>query len=868
MPTRAMAMLPRLCGSHDEGMDDQEHRNRIEFDQRSMDDASQYSLQGIPLPSLGATAVPSCRRTNLRPYIVSPYTHYYKLWENFLVFLVFYTAWVCPFEFGFLNKPKDHLSIADNVVNAFFAVDIVLTFFVAYLDKVSYLLVDQPKLIALRYAKTWLAFDVISTIPSELAHKVLPGPLKTYGYFNILRLWRLRRVSAMFARLEKDRNFNYFWVRCSKLICVTLFSVHFAACFYYFLALNHEQRSTWLSLATELSQDNLWSLYVTSMYWSISTLSSVGYGDLHPVNTKEMVFDIIYMLFNLGLTSYLIGNMTNLVVHGTSRTRKYRDTVQAATGFAHRNQLPIRLQEQMLAHLSMKYRTDLEGLQQQEIIESLPKAIRSSISHYLFYSLVDKLYLFRGVSSDLLFQLVTDMKAEYFPPKEDVILQNEAPTDFYIFVTGAAVVGEVVSGDVVGEIGVLCYRPQVFTIRTKRLSQILRLNRTTFLNIVHSTLGDGTIIVNNFLQHLKESRYTGMDVILAETEAMIARGRMDMPITTCFAAGRNDDLLLRRLLEKGSDPNEENKDGQTALHIAASKGNKHCVTLLLEHGADPNSKDKDGNVPLWEAIKGRHESVIKLLINNGADISSADAGNLACTAVEQNDIELLKELIQCGADVTQPQKNGTTALHMAALYGNAELIRFLIDQGADIDKQDADGCTPRDFAEKHEHEEIKTIFHNIGESRISKSDGIRSFQSDPSMLAISQESMSLPSTQESTWLDNGRGSSSSYHNSIFGMISKANRDRRHRQTYESSNISKVNVNESIRVTISCPEKGEHARKLVLLPKSLEELLDIGARKFDISVTKIVTADRAEVDDLNLIRDGDHLIITGETIIDS
>lgn len=34
---------------------------------------------------------------------------------------------------------------------------------------------------------------------------------------------------------------------------------------------------------------------------------------------------------------------------------------------------------------------------------------------------------------------VTEMKAEYFPPKEDVILQNEAPTDFYIFVTGAAV---------------------------------------------------------------------------------------------------------------------------------------------------------------------------------------------------------------------------------------------------------------------------------------------------------------------------------------------------------------------------------------------------------------------------------------------
>lgn len=72
-----------------------------------------------------------------------------------------------------------------------------------------------------------------------------------------------------------------------------------------------------------LDTKTLWERYVTSMYWSITTLTTVGYGDLHAVNSKEMIFDIFYMLFNLGLTSYLIGNMTNLVVHVTSRTREF-----------------------------------------------------------------------------------------------------------------------------------------------------------------------------------------------------------------------------------------------------------------------------------------------------------------------------------------------------------------------------------------------------------------------------------------------------------------------------------------------------------------------------------------------------------------
>jgi len=65
------------------------------------------------------------------------------------------------------------------------------------------------------------------------------------------------------------------------------------------------------------------SLYVTSVYWSIVTVSTVGYGDLHPVNTREMIFDIFYILFIEGLSAYIIGNMTNLVVHATSRTRQY-----------------------------------------------------------------------------------------------------------------------------------------------------------------------------------------------------------------------------------------------------------------------------------------------------------------------------------------------------------------------------------------------------------------------------------------------------------------------------------------------------------------------------------------------------------------
>lgn len=115
----------------------------------------------------------------------------------------------------------------------------------------------------------------------------------------------------------------------TTVIClqVTLLAVHCAGCFYYLLAArypNSKKDQTWLEeLLPHFLDETIVNKYIVTMYWSMTTMTTTGYGDLHPVNTREMIFDLFYMLFNLALTAYIIGNMTNLIVHITGRTRNY-----------------------------------------------------------------------------------------------------------------------------------------------------------------------------------------------------------------------------------------------------------------------------------------------------------------------------------------------------------------------------------------------------------------------------------------------------------------------------------------------------------------------------------------------------------------
>ncbi|TVU33243.1 hypothetical protein EJB05_25033, partial [Eragrostis curvula] len=696
------------------------------------------------LPSLGATINHSDK---LQKFTISPYDHRYRYWELFLTVLVIYSAWICPFELAFLRGLPSKLLLVENIVNSFFAIDIVLTFFVAYVDSKTHLLVDDRKRIAVRYLSTWFIFDVCSTAPFQpisllLKHK---GNDLDFKILNMLRLWRLRRVSSLFARLEKDIRFNYFWTRCSKLISVTLFAVHCAGCFNYMIADRYPSpENTWIgAVMPTFRSESLWTRYITSLYWSITTLTTTGYGDLHAENPREMLFDICYMLFNLGLTAYLIGNMTNLVVHGTSRTQNFRDSIQAASEFAARNQLPEKIKQQMLSHFCLQFKT--EGLNQQDMLNSLPKGIRSSISFSLFFPIIRHAYLFNGVSNNFIAELVMEVKAEYFPPKEDIMLQNEGAADIYIVVSGAVnmittvngneqVYGRVAEGDMFGEVGALCDVPQPFTCRTAELSQLLRISKTRLIEIMHEHREDSNIVMTNLFQKLK------LQESLPEWNQQDPRFMDNYEL---FCGPHEAWLLPQAYLQYTKQEHQNNIKKVPTLEDDNCSKELTSETIQLRMPLQETSQDEPNRN--YRATEGTVDD----------KVGHVDMNCETKTNTEEFSIQIRSE--DCGA---------------------------------------ARNCQ------------------------------------------TSHETVQLGSS----------------HHTSEGMMKSRN------QYYSYENSAKKRVTIHIYSHNAAPTLVQNG-KLINLPSSLEELFEIGSQKFPgFHPTKLVSRDYAEIDDIGVIRDGDHLFL--------
>jgi len=167
-----------------------------------------------------------------------------------------------------------------------------------------------------------------------------------------------------------------------------------------------------------------------------------------------------------------------------------------------------------------------------------------------------------------------------------------------------------------------------------------------------------------------------------------------------------DEARMRSLISEGADVNAIDKNGKTALHLAAPIGRYSMVKFLVDAGANIYLKDNAHKTALVYAIEKNHIKVIIYLSQkaNEKPLIVEDKEDLF-TAAKAGDMDYVAYYLS-RHDINDVNEDGKTALHIASEAGKLEIAAFLLNLGANVKLLDHDGRTALNYAKLSGNKEL------------------------------------------------------------------------------------------------------------------------------------------------------------------
>lgn len=324
-----------------------------------------------------------------------------------------------------------------------------------YSDAFMSEVVMSPARIRLNYLKTWLFIDVISCIPFSLIilrHQDVSW-IRYISLLKLLKLIRLVRVGSMLKQIEQKLKMSIgpFVKQILVLVLVIMFSSHLVACLWLFSSgltfddiINYtNESSTTINWVTEEfeggSPINLYTLYLNSFYWSTTTLTSVGYGDIVARSSKERIIASIACFLGSFLTGFIISSTTAAYGRAYKTTNAFREQMDKIKAYLSYRQVPPKLANRIINYFDY-YIARHALFDEQAILQTLSVPLRVELTSFLFEDVLKVIPLFKDINdSSFLSNVMMLLKPLSAAPGDILYRENDIALELYFVVKGSLV---------------------------------------------------------------------------------------------------------------------------------------------------------------------------------------------------------------------------------------------------------------------------------------------------------------------------------------------------------------------------------------------------------------------------------------------
>uniref|UniRef100_A0A8C6T6Q4 Ion transport domain-containing protein n=1 Tax=Neogobius melanostomus TaxID=47308 RepID=A0A8C6T6Q4_9GOBI len=316
--------------------------------------------------SLGADVLPEYKlqAPRIHKWTVLHYSPFKAVWDWLILLLVIYTAILTPYSAAFLlNETEEQsiqscgyhcspLNVVDLIVDIMFIIDIVINFRTTYVNTNDEV-VSHPVKIAVHYFKGWFLIDMVAAIPFDLLiYRNGEETTTLIGLLKTARLLRLVRVARKLDRYSEYGAAVLFLLMCTFIIHIIIF------CRYAIGSVERNGSIGWLhTLGDQLgkhfngsipgSGPSIKDKYVTALYFTFSSLTSVGFGNVSPNTNSEKIFSICVMLIGSLMYASIFGNVSAIIQRLYSGTARYHTQMLRVREFIRFHQIPNPLRQRL-----------------------------------------------------------------------------------------------------------------------------------------------------------------------------------------------------------------------------------------------------------------------------------------------------------------------------------------------------------------------------------------------------------------------------------------------------------------------------------------------------------------------------------------